>query len=736
MAETLSGVIERVTFHNPENGFAVLRVGVKGKRGLVTVVGQLASAVAGEYLEAAGAWVQDRDHGLQFKADELRTTPPQTRAGIEKYLGSGLIKGIGPHFAKKIVDVFGERTLSMLDESPAFLQEVRGIGPRRIQRIRESWQQQKAVHGIMVFLQSHGVGSGRAVRIYKQYGDQAIDIVRANPYRLAADIWGVGFKNADQLAGKLGIARDSPLRARAALGFVLKELSNEGHCGFPEAGVIAKTIALTGIAEEIVIAAVASEIAGGELVRDLEPGSDGAEAWLYLKPLFLAETGVARALRELSAGVHPLPTVDMETALCWAQKKIGLELADSQREAIRLAAHHKALVITGGPGVGKTTIVRAILEIFAAKKLRCELCAPTGRAAKRLTETTGRPARTIHRLLEVDPGRGGFKRDRQNPLDLDLLIVDEASMVDVVLMNQLLRAVPPWACLVLVGDVDQLPSVGPGTVLADIIASRAVAVARLTEIFRQAGQSRIVRAAHRVNSGELPETTPPEELGDFYFVEASTPPAILERIIGLVRDRIPARFGLDPFQDIQVLTPMNRTELGARNLNARLQEVLNPGQPHGGDSEAERGKTEEEVQRFGWTFRVGDKVLQTVNDYQKDVFNGDVGRVEAIDEEEHEVTVSYDGKGVVYDFGELDELALAYCLTIHKSQGSEYPAVVIPLHTQHYLMLQRNLLYTGITRGKNLVVLVGSKKALALAVQRQDTARRCTALSRRLQQQE
>jgi exodeoxyribonuclease V alpha subunit len=716
MAETLSGVIERVTFHNPDTGFAVLRVQVTGKRGLVTVIGTLAGVVAGEYVEANGSWVQDRDHGEQFRAAELRTTPPHTREGIVKYLGSGLVKGIGPHFARKIVEVFGERTLAVIDESPTFLKEVKGIGARRIQRIRESWQEQKAVRGLMVFLQSQGVGTGRAVRIYKTYGEQALEVVRANPYRLAADVWGFGFKTADELAGRLGIDRASPLRARAALRYVLQQLSQEGHVGFPEAGVVDRTVELTGIAHEIVTASVELERNAGDLVR--EPG--GEEPWLYLKPLFLAELGLARCLHRLREGDHPLPAIDVDAALQWVEKRMRLELAATQRDAIAQATRQKALVVTGGPGVGKTTIVRGILEVFSAKGLRCALCAPTGRAAKRLTETTGCEAKTIHRLLEFDPSLGGFKRDAANPLDCDLLVMDEASMVDVVLAYQLVRAVPARACLVLVGDVDQLPSVGPGTVLRDLIASKVVPVARLTQIFRQAGQSWIVRAAHAVNQGEMPESAPAGS-GDFYFVEAATPEAILDRIVTMVRERIPSRFGLDPLRDVQVLTPMNRSELGARNLNARLQEVLNP--PRGGL----------QVQSLGRTFRAGDKILQTQNNYQREVFNGDVGRILRIDEAEREIVVDFDGKEVAYDFGELDELAQAFAMTVHKAQGSEYPAVVMPLHPQHFLMLQRNLLYTALTRGKRLVVLVGSRKALETAVSRQDTGRRYSALCRRLQ---
>jgi len=718
MAEHLSGVIERVTFHNPDTGFAVLRVQATKPRGQVTVVGQLPNVVAGEFVEADGEWVHDRDHGRQFKASNLRTAPPQTIEGIEKYLGSGMVKGIGPHFARKIVETFGERTLTIIDESPSFLSEVKGIGPRRIERIRDSWQQQKAVRGILVFLQSHGVGTARAVRIYKTYGERAVELVRENPYRLATDIWGVGFKTADELAGRLGIDGASPLRARAAVRYVLQELSGEGHVGYPESEVIARTSELTATDRAIVEAAIEAGRQEEDFVREPWDG----ESWLYLKPLFLAEVGVARELRKLRSGQHPLPAINLDAALTWVEKKMGLELAETQRDAIRRAATQKVLVVTGGPGTGKTTIVRGILEIFAAKGQTVALAAPTGRAAKRLSETTGREAKTIHRLLEFDPSFGGFKRDRDKSLDLELLVVDEASMVDVVLMNQLLRAVPPWACLVLVGDVDQLPSVGPGTVLADVIASKAVPVLRLTEIFRQAGQSWIVRAAHRVNHGELPDSAP-AGLGDFYFVEANAPDAILDKIVAVVRDRIPAKYGLDPFRDVQVLAPMNRSELGVRNLNSRLQEVLNPQSP-----------SKKELQRFGWTFRAGDKVLQTVNNYDKDVFNGDIGRITGIDEPEQEMTVEYDGRHLVYDFGELDELALAYALSIHKSQGSEYPAVVIPLHGQHYVMLQRNLLYTGITRGKKLVVLVGSRKALATAVSRRDTSQRLSGLCRRLQE--
>lgn len=712
MAETVSGVIERIVFHNPENGYAVLRVIAK-MRGPVTVVGNAPAIYAGEYVDAAGTWVQDRDHGLQFKADSLKILPPHSKEGIVRYLASGLVKGIGGHFAQKIVDVFGERTLSIIDESPSFLSEVKGIGKKRIQQISESWKQQKAVRDIMMFLQGLGVGTNRAVRIYKTYGVTAIDTIRENPYCLATDIWGIGFRTADDMAFKLGLPKDSPVRARAAVIYVLKELSGEGHVGGPEEGVIEQTAHLTEIDHDILQKAVEAEIASGELVRDTMDG----DRWLYLKNLYMAETGAAHGLLSLAQGPHPLPRVDMEMAIKWVGEKMKVQLAPAQQQAIRRSLRDKVMVITGGPGVGKTTIVRGIVEIFAAKKMRIALCAPTGRAAKRLGESTGKEAKTIHRLLEYEP-TNGFQRNAERPLDYDLVVVDETSMVDISLINYLLRAISPWACVVFVGDVDQLPSVGPGTVLADIINSGAVPVVRLTQIFRQAGESWIVRAAHSVNEGELPTSAPPNS-GDFYFVAAEQPAEIIDKLVTMVRDRIPARFGADAFNGVQVLTPMNRSELGVRNLNQVMQAALNPPGPP-------------EIQRFGWTFRVGDKVIQTVNNYQREVFNGDIGRVAEVNMNDNELLVSFDGKVVSYDFGELDELMLAYAITIHKSQGSEYPVVLIPLHTQHFLLLQRNLLYTGITRGKKLVAIVGSRKALARAVHQVDTARRYSRLAQRL----
>jgi exodeoxyribonuclease V alpha subunit len=719
VSETLAGLVDRVTFHNPENGFAVLRVKVKGRRDPVTVVGTLTAVSAGEQLQAAGQWVVDREHGQQFKADRIETSRPASAEGIERYLASGAVRAIGPKLAARIVKIYKQRTLEMFDQYPDVLLHVRGIGQERLKRIRASWQAEREVRKIMVFLAEHQVSPARAVQVYRTYGEQAIQRIKENPYQLADDVRGIGFKTADELAARLGIDRQSPFRASAAVRYALAELSGQGHCGYPEPGVVDHTAELVSIARKAVLAAVERAVAEGAVIRQAVDG----QPWLYTAGLYRAEVGVARSLRRLlGARSHPLPPIDVEKAIGWVESRLSLSLAAAQREAVRQACRERVLVITGGPGVGKTTLVRSILEIFAAKGLSCVLGAPTGRAAKRLVETTGRPAKTIHRLLEFDPASGDFLRNERSPLEGDLFVLDETSMVDVLLAHQFLRAVPSAACLILVGDADQLPSVGPGTVLADVIRSGVVPVVRLTEIFRQAGQSRIVAAAHAIHRGQVPEFSPGEGLSEFYFIEADQPEAISDRVVRLVGQRIPARFGVDAKTDVQVLAPMNRGELGVRNLNQVLQQALNPA--HGQD----------QIERFGWTFRTGDRVIQTENDYPRDVFNGDLGVIARIDAVEQEMTVEFDGRPVVYDFADLDELALAYALSIHKSQGSEYPCVVIPLHTQHYLLLQRNLLYTAVTRGKRLVVVVGSRKALSLAVRREDNRRRCTALRRRLQE--
>ncbi len=737
MTEQLSGVIERITFHNIDTGYCVLRVRARGQRDVVTVVGAMQHPIAGEYVEAAGKWITDRQFGLQFKADNLKATPPHTSEGIVKYLGSGLVRGVGPGFARRIVDVFGDKTLEVIDQSPTFLSQVKGVGPKLIEKIRDSWREQQAVRSIMVFLHSNGIGTARAVKIYQAYGENAIEVVTKNPYRLSTDIWGVGFQTADALALKLGLPRDSPFRAQAAVRHVLGEAQSDGHVGLPEELATQAAEALTQIPPDGIRDAVEQLRITDEIVRDsvalvtkdtgYDPdeaaGMPGDEHLLYLKPLFLAELGVARQLAALAKGAHPLRTADHTAALGWAEQKMGITFADSQRAAVTEAVSHKLMVVTGGPGTGKTTIVRAILEIVSAKSLRVLLAAPTGRAAKRLAESTGREAKTIHRLLEFDPGLGGFRRGKENPLDVDVLVVDEVSMVDVVLMNQLLRAVPPFASIVFVGDVDQLPSVGAGSVLADLIESKVLPVARLTEVHRQAGASWIVRAAHAVNHGEQPESAPAGK-GDFYFVEADAPEAVIDRIRQAVTTRIPAAFGLDPLKDVQVLTPQVKTELGVLNLNRVLQEALNPPRP---------GVAE--TKKFDTTFRAGDKVMQVRNNYQREVFNGDIGRVAAIDAVEQVVTVDFDGKPVDYDFADLDELQLAFAISVHKSQGAEYPAVVVPVSTQHFVMLQRNLLYTAITRGRKLVVLVGSRRALWRAVTTADTRRRFGLLRWRLRAQ-
>ena len=702
--------MERVTYHNPENGFCVLRVKARGQRDLVAVVGHAAVINAGEFISATGWWITDREHGLQFKATHVTTTQPTTLEGIEKYLGSGMIRGIGAVYARALVRAFGEAVFDLIEQEPARLREVTGIGAKRAARIVAGWADQKAIREIMLFLHANGVGTSRAVRIFKTYGQEAIALITENPYRLARDIRGIGFRTADQVAFKLGIAKDAMIRVRAGLSFGLSEATGEGHCGLPQAELIRSTAELIAVEDGLIETALALELQDGELMADTVDG----EPCVFLAGLYRSEQVIAERLRVLSAGRPPWPVIDPARAIPWVEGRTGLTLAPSQGEALRLAVEAKVLVITGGPGVGKTTLVNSILKVLRAKGVEVALCAPTGRAAKRLTESTGLDARTIHRLLEADPRTGGFKRGEEHPLGCDLLVVDEASMVDVPLMRSLLKALPDRSALLLVGDVDQLPSVGPGQVLADVIASAAVPVIRLTEVFRQAAQSRIITNAHRINQGQMPELTAPKG-SDFFFVEAAEPEDAVRKLLSVVCGRIPARFGLDPVRDVQVLCPMNRGSLGARTLNIELQRALNP-----------PGAVR--VERFGWTFCPGDKVMQVANDYERDVFNGDLGIIVGIDPEESMLTVSFEGREVAYGFGELDELVLAYATTIHKAQGSEYPVVVIPLTTQHYAMLARNLLYTGVTRGKRLVVLVGQRKALAMAVRNAGARRRWSKL--------
>jgi exodeoxyribonuclease V alpha subunit len=714
-SDGLSGLVERVTFHNEDSGFAVLKVKVKGRRDLVAVVGSVAAVSPGEWITAEGRWERDRDHGMQLRAAEIRCQAPTSLEGIEKYLGSGLIKGIGPVYAKKMVAKFGEKIFDIIEKTSACLQEIDGIGEGRRRQIKAAWAEQRVVRDIMVFLHSHGISTSRALRVFKLYGEDAIARVRANPYLLARDIPGIGFKSADAVGEKLGFGHDSILRARGGLEHVLAQATGEGHTGLPQAVLLARTGELLGVGEEVVAGALQRELADGHLASE----DIGGRKTIFLPSLRAAEITIAATLRHLAAQPPRLPEVDFDKALGWVQKKTGKMLSPSQARALRTMLGARVAAVTGGPGVGKTTLLDSLLKILAAKKVRFQLCAPTGRAAKRMGESTGHRARTIHRLLEFLPS-GGFKRGAKHPLDTDLVVVDEFSMVDVPLMASLCRALPAGGSVLLVGDPDQLPSVGPGSVLADLLTSGAVPSVRLTEIFRQAEASRIVRAAHDVRHGRVPDEAA-EKGSDFAFLHREEPEEIARLVLRLVREEIPKRLGLDPVRDVQVLAPMHRGSLGIRELNAALQAALNPPRPD-----------RPEIERFGTKFRVGDKVLQTRNNYEKEVFNGDIGRVAAIDPEVREVGIDFDGRRVVYEFGELDEVEPAYAISIHKSQGSEFPAVVIPLAMQHFLLLQRNLLYTGITRGKQLVVVAGQRKALATAVRQNDTRRRHGGLLARL----
>ena len=739
--EQISGSVERITYYNEENGYTVLRLRpdsrdmlqfkyASGRNELITVVGNLPEVNPGEWLKLTGRWTTHSKHGRQFQALLCEQSLPASTEGIKRYLGSGLVRGIGPVMAERIVDKFGQRALDIIELEPGRLREVLGIGPKRVERIIDAWEEQRAIKDVMLFLQSHGVSTNLAIKIYKKYGDDALAIVQSTPYRLVQDIYGVGFKTADKIAQALGLAHDDPGRIEAGIAYTLNRMAAEGHVYVPQEELEPEASEILAVEAEQVSAVIerlendnlirrdllSYETAGsGEPRSEPQTGQLREERAVYLTPFFQSEVGLSRRLRQLIEhptsrlqGVHPeLP----------ASAASGLRLSAQQQDAVASAVSHKVAILTGGPGTGKTTTLRALLDLLDRQRRTYALGSPTGRAAKRLSEATGRPAKTVHRLLEFNPGEG-FGRHADNPLDADMVIIDEASMLDVVLANHLLKAIAADTHLLLVGDVDQLPSVGPGDVLRDIMAAEVVAVTRLETIFRQAADSLIIRNAHRINQGLLPET--PKNASDFFLFVKQDPDEAAALLVDIVKRRIPQKFGLDPFADVQVLSPMYNGSTGVSNLNQLLQQALNP---PGRKPERRLG---------GRSFRVGDKVMQTVNNYDKNVYNGDIGRITALDAVDQTLKVSMDGAPVVYDFLEADELIHAFAISVHKSQGSEYPCVVLPVLTQHYLMLQRNLLYTAVSRAKRLVILVGTRRALAIAVKNNRVNQRHTALDYRL----
>ncbi len=732
----ISGSVERITYHNEENGYTVLRLRPEDKtmlpfaygEQLITVVGNLPDLNPGEWLRLRGQWSKHPRHGRQFQAEHCEQSLPASAEGVRRYLGSGMIRGVGKVMAERIVERFGADTLEIIDNDPKRLHEVPGIGRKRIDGIITAWAEQRDIKDVMLFLHAHKVPTHLAVKIYKQYGDQSLAVVQNTPYRLVRDVYGIGFKTADQIARSLGLAADDPARIEAGIAYTLTRMAEQGHVFVPETELEPEAAEILGL-DKAKVTAVLSQLARSDFVRrdtiQYAPANTGealAEAQaVYLPQLYHSEVGLSREVQRVV--FHPTSRLaDLRNqpveALARQTSSMGITLSPIQQEAIATALGHKVTVLTGGPGTGKTTTLRTLLDLLDRTGHSYALASPTGRASKRLTETTGRPARTVHRLLEFKPGEG-FLRNESNPIDADLVIIDEASMLDLQLAYSLIKSIGSDSHLLLVGDVDQLPSVGPGDVLRDLIASGVPAVVRLETIFRQAAGSLIIRNAHRINQGQMPETS--KDATDFFMFVKEDPDETADMVVDIVSQRAPLKFGFDPLDDIQVLAPMYNGAPGVTNLNRALQAALNP-----------PGRRKQERKTPGRVLRVGDKVMQTSNDYDKSVFNGDIGRVTAIEPVEQTVTVSIDGVPVVYDFAEADELMLAYAISVHKSQGSEYPCVVIPVVTQHYLMLQRNLIYTAITRAKKVVILVGTRKALAIAVNNDRVAKRYTALDWRL----
>ncbi len=723
--ETLKGSVERITYYAGETGFSVIRLkpaqrhlvppGAASRDGLVTVVGELPELNPGESLKLTGRWMTHSKHGRQFRSESCEQTLPANIEGLRRYLGSGMIRGIGPVMAERIVRKFGAKTLDVIESNPERLREVLGIGARRVQQVAAAWEEQKAIKEVMILLQSHGVTTRLAVKIFKQYGDAAVDVLESEPYRLARDIWGIGFKTADKIARDMGLPADAPSRIEAGVVYTLNKQADEGHVYVPQAELATKAAELLEVKEEKVEYAV-TRLEALDQVKTETITQERKENAVYLTPFYYCEVGVTNRLRRM------MNTAGSRLQRLRANPRVrhtgDLELSPQQRQAIEAGLTHKVSVLTGGPGTGKTTILRVLTEMLRRSHCSFALASPTGRAAKRLSEATGHPAKTIHRLLGYSPA-GGFERNEENPLDVDMVIVDEASMLDLVLTNNLLKAVDPRSHLLLVGDVDQLPSVGAGDVLRDIIASGLPAVTRLDVIFRQAQDSLIVTNAHRINQGWLPRT--PRSAQDFFLFLQSDPDKAAALLVDVVKNRIPRKFNLDPSRDIQVLSPMYRGSMGVTNLNEMLQEALNPPAPN-----------RPERRMGGRTLRVGDRLMQTRNNYEKGVYNGDIGRLAVLDRVEQTVVVDFEGRTVVYDWMDLDQVVHAFAISVHKAQGSEYPAVVIPMTMQHYLMLQRNLLYTAVTRARRLVVLVGTKKAIAVAVRNSKVSRRHSALDWRL----
>lgn len=717
LTQTLEGVLERITFQNEENGYTIAKLLPKGKIQPVTVVGTLAGVQVGESLVLDGLWVNHHQYGRQFEVKSYQVRYPATLEGIRKYLGSGLIKGVGPVTARKIVDHFGLKTLDILDQSPDQILQVPGIGPSKADLIGTAWVEQQQIKEVMLFLQSHGVSASLAVKIYKQYGETSIQVVRETPYQLARDIFGVGFKTADQIAQKMGLAMDSPDRIQTGLLYALGNLSNEGHCYATTDQLLAEVVPLLDLARELCSAQIENLIKQEAIIYDRDV--------LYLPPFYHAERGVAnKLLRIMHSSLDRLGSfkkLNWPLLFSVLDKTSKLQLTDQQKLAIQTALTQKISVLTGGPGTGKSTITGSIIQLMKEKHASVLLAAPTGRAAKRLSETTGLQAKTIHRLLEFTPSEGvNFARDRENPLDADLIIIDETSMVDILLMNHLLNAIEAGSHILFVGDMDQLPSVGAGNVLRDLIESNVIPVIRLDTIFRQAEDSYIIVNAHRINNGEMPLFT--KDAVDFFLFPEIDAIKAADWVIDLVSQRIPNKFGFEPFKDIQVLTPMHRGACGVTELNERLQNSLNPEDPR-----------KSEVRHGSRIFRVGDRVMQIRNDYERKIFNGDLGVIDTIDTENHIIMVNFEERMVPCETLQLEELVHAYAISIHKSQGSEFPVVVIPLLMQHYMMLQRNLLYTAVTRARKLVVMVGDKKSIGMAVRNNKIALRNTLLKERLQ---